>query len=211
MVEVAPGPGRILRGRGFVGDGLLVGPELATRLDVDGRRAEIIGTLTNADDVALVAAIVWVLVPWLRWRTTEYTVTNKRIAKRSGILTRTGRLVPARKSVANSPVFLDPTQPPASAQVFLDAIPHLRRTPNIAVWHEIETRAEAPVEPLRVAARTAPPQTPPAVGAGGSANAAGAVASVAAWALLTVVLTSMPSPRGRSASCCAWSAASGSG
>lgn len=62
------------------------------------------------------------------------------------ILTRTGRLVPARKAVANSPVFLDPTQPPASAQVFLDAVAHLRRTPNVAVWHEVETRADAILE-----------------------------------------------------------------
>lgn len=66
--------------------------------------------------------------------------------KGQSILTRSGRLVPARKSVANSPVFLDPTQPPASAQVFLDAIPQLRRTPNVAVWHEIETRADTILE-----------------------------------------------------------------
>ncbi|ARU51052.1 hypothetical protein CBR64_05675 [Cellulosimicrobium cellulans] len=44
--------------------------------------------------LALVAAVVWVFVPWLRWRTTEYTVTNKRIAMRSGIITRTGRDIP---------------------------------------------------------------------------------------------------------------------
>jgi len=36
-----------------------------------------------AAGVALVAAVLWVFVPWLRWRTTEYTVTNKRIAMRS--------------------------------------------------------------------------------------------------------------------------------
>lgn len=62
------------------------------------------------------------------------------------ILTRTGRLVPSRKAVATGPAFLDPTQPPASAQVFLDAIPHLRRTPNVAVWHEIESRADTILE-----------------------------------------------------------------
>ncbi|MBD5785105.1 PH domain-containing protein [Cellulosimicrobium terreum] len=44
--------------------------------------------------VALVAAVVWVFVPWLRWRTTEYTVTNKRISLRTGIITRTGRDIP---------------------------------------------------------------------------------------------------------------------
>lgn len=62
------------------------------------------------------------------------------------MLTRNGRLVPARKSVAYSEVFLDPAQRPASAQVFLDAIPLLRRTPNIAEWHEIETRADTLLE-----------------------------------------------------------------
>lgn len=62
------------------------------------------------------------------------------------ILTRTGRIVPARKSVAHSTAFLDPSQAPASAQVFLDAIPTLRRTPNVAVWHEVETRADTILE-----------------------------------------------------------------
>lgn len=62
------------------------------------------------------------------------------------LLTRSGRLVPARRAVAESPVFLDPTQPPARARVFLDAIPHLRRTPSIATWHEIETRADTMLE-----------------------------------------------------------------
>ena len=62
------------------------------------------------------------------------------------LLARSGRLVPSRRSVAESPVFLDPAQPPASAQVFLDAIPHLRRTPNIAAWHEIESKADVLLE-----------------------------------------------------------------
>jgi multiple sugar transport system substrate-binding protein len=62
------------------------------------------------------------------------------------VLTRSGRLVPARESVAESPVFLDPTQPPASARIFLDAIPRLRRTPNTATWHEVESRADILIE-----------------------------------------------------------------
>lgn len=62
------------------------------------------------------------------------------------VLTRSGRLVPSRKRVAQSAVFLDPAQPPASAQVFLDAIPHLRRTPNVAAWHEIESKADVLIE-----------------------------------------------------------------
>lgn len=62
------------------------------------------------------------------------------------VLTRSGRLVPSRKSVAQSAVFLDPAQPPASAQVFLDAISRLRRTPNVAAWHEIESKADVLLE-----------------------------------------------------------------
>ncbi len=34
-----------------------------------------------------------------------------------------GRTVPSLKSIANSPAFLDPTQPPANSKVYLDVIP----------------------------------------------------------------------------------------
>jgi multiple sugar transport system substrate-binding protein len=64
----------------------------------------------------------------------------------AGIVARSGRTVPTRKSVANGPDFLDPKQRPRSAQVFLDSIAQIRRTPNIAQWNEIETRAEPLVE-----------------------------------------------------------------
>lgn len=62
------------------------------------------------------------------------------------LLARSGRIVPSRRSVAESPAFLDPTQPPLHAQVFLDSIPTLQRTPNIAAWNEIETRVDPIVE-----------------------------------------------------------------
>jgi multiple sugar transport system substrate-binding protein len=62
------------------------------------------------------------------------------------ILARTGRTVPSLRSVAESPAFLDPSQPPESAQVFLDQIPAIMRFPNIAVWHEIESKADPVVE-----------------------------------------------------------------
>ncbi|GAA4723334.1 PH domain-containing protein [Isoptericola chiayiensis] len=44
--------------------------------------------------VLALVAVVWVLVPWLRWRTTSFTVTNQRIAMRTGITTRVGRDIP---------------------------------------------------------------------------------------------------------------------
>lgn len=62
------------------------------------------------------------------------------------LLSASGRIVPVRKSVAQSEAFLDPTQPPASAQVFLDTIPQLRRTPNIPAWYEIEMRINPVIE-----------------------------------------------------------------
>jgi multiple sugar transport system substrate-binding protein len=53
-----------------------------------------------------------------------------------------GRTVPSLMSVADSGAFLDPTQPPAGAEVFLDGIGNLRRTPVISTWPEIEDLAE---------------------------------------------------------------------
>ena len=47
--------------------------------------------------VLIVAAIVivgWVLRPFLVWLLSEYTVTNRRIIHRSGIITRRGRDIP---------------------------------------------------------------------------------------------------------------------
>lgn len=58
------------------------------------------------------------------------------------LLAKSGRTVPSRISVATSPAFLDPTLAPSRAQVFLDAIPLLRRTPNTARWHEVESKAD---------------------------------------------------------------------
>lgn len=45
--------------------------------------------------VALVLALVG--VPVLRWRTTTFVITSKRVVMRSGILTRTGRDVPLNR------------------------------------------------------------------------------------------------------------------
>lgn len=64
----------------------------------------------------------------------------------ASIIARSGRTVPARRSVAESAVFLDPEQPPRSAKVFLDSISRIQRTPNIAIWNEIETRVDPLVE-----------------------------------------------------------------
>ena len=44
--------------------------------------------------VALVIDIVFVAIPLLRWRTTTYELTNRRLRLRAGLLTRTGRDFP---------------------------------------------------------------------------------------------------------------------
>lgn len=62
------------------------------------------------------------------------------------LLSQSGRIVPVNKAAAYSSAFLDKDQPPAHAQVFLDAINDLRRTPNIPNWYEIETRINPLIE-----------------------------------------------------------------
>jgi uncharacterized membrane protein YdbT with pleckstrin-like domain len=44
--------------------------------------------------LAVVIALVWTLVPLLRWRTTTYQLTTRRLRLRYGILSRTGRDFP---------------------------------------------------------------------------------------------------------------------
>ena len=44
--------------------------------------------------VAVLAVILLVVVPCLRWVTSTYTVTNRRLITRHGIITRTGRDIP---------------------------------------------------------------------------------------------------------------------
>jgi multiple sugar transport system substrate-binding protein len=54
------------------------------------------------------------------------------------IIAGTGRTVPSRIAVANSPAFLDPNVKPASSQLFLDVIPTIRPLPLFRNWIEIE-------------------------------------------------------------------------
>ena len=44
--------------------------------------------------LALLVVIVWVVVPFLRWMTTTYTLTNRRIITRRGIITKKGHDLP---------------------------------------------------------------------------------------------------------------------
>ena len=76
------------------------------------------------------------------WRFVEFA--NSPEGQR--LVARTGRTVPSLISVSRSRAFLDPSEPPKSARVFLDAIPHIRIVPPISTWPEIEDAAEGILE-----------------------------------------------------------------
>jgi uncharacterized membrane protein YdbT with pleckstrin-like domain len=44
--------------------------------------------------VAVLVLMVWLIVPFLRWRTTTYELTTRRLRTRYGIVTRRGRDIP---------------------------------------------------------------------------------------------------------------------
>lgn len=47
--------------------------------------------------LGLVLVVWWSLLPFLRWRTTTYTITNRRLITRSGILTIIGKDLPLNR------------------------------------------------------------------------------------------------------------------
>ena len=49
--------------------------------------------------VGLVLSVWWSVIPFLRWRTTTYTVTTRRLLTRRGIISRTGQQVPLDRVV----------------------------------------------------------------------------------------------------------------
>jgi membrane protein YdbS with pleckstrin-like domain len=78
----------------------LIGPVALFFLVVAGVITVLMLTPNNtavASGAALVAVpviIVLSLIPFLRWMTSTYTVTNRRLITRHGIITRTGRDIP---------------------------------------------------------------------------------------------------------------------
>jgi multiple sugar transport system substrate-binding protein len=76
------------------------------------------------------------------WRFMEFALgpEGQRIASEAG------RTVPSLRSLAESASFLDPDEPPANAQTFLDQIPYLRSVPSISTWPEIEDAANGLLE-----------------------------------------------------------------
>jgi multiple sugar transport system substrate-binding protein len=62
------------------------------------------------------------------------------------IVAQSGRTVPSLISVAESDAFLDDSQPPARARVWLDTADTLRLVPVISTWEEIERTASEEIE-----------------------------------------------------------------
>jgi uncharacterized membrane protein YdbT with pleckstrin-like domain len=57
-------------------------------------RSDLVPVRFGVLGLALLAVIIWCLVPWLRWKTTSYELTTRRLRLRYGILSRSGRDFP---------------------------------------------------------------------------------------------------------------------
>jgi uncharacterized membrane protein YdbT with pleckstrin-like domain len=101
---------------------------------------------------ALLAGLVWFVTPFLRWRTTTYEVTTRRLRLREGIITRSGRDFPLSRisDVSFSQGLLDRVfgcgrliveSPGEAGQLVLSEIPDVRRVQ--AVLFELVNDEEA--------------------------------------------------------------------
>ena len=62
------------------------------------------------------------------------------------ILARGGRTVPSLREVAESPDFLNPTEPPRSSEIFLDQVDVARRLPTTRGFPQVEDAADLALE-----------------------------------------------------------------
>lgn len=76
------------------------------------------------------------------WALIEFALS----AEGQTIAAQLGRTVPSMRKVAESPAFLNPDQPPANSQVWLDAVDHLRILPKTENWPAIERTAATELE-----------------------------------------------------------------
>jgi membrane protein YdbS with pleckstrin-like domain len=72
---------------------LIVAAMLVVLVVIPSGKYSDLGRLATAA-VGLLALMVWLMVPLLRWRTTTYELTNRRLRMRSGVITRQGRDIP---------------------------------------------------------------------------------------------------------------------
>jgi len=68
------------------------------------------------------------------WRFIEFANSDEG----QRLVVRSGRTVPSRRAVAESPDFLEPVLPPKRSRVFLDTLPHLRAFPIHRYWIDVE-------------------------------------------------------------------------
>ena len=47
--------------------------------------------------IAALVILMWTVLPFIRWMTSTYTVTNRRLIAQTGILTRSGRVIPLQR------------------------------------------------------------------------------------------------------------------
>lgn len=83
------------------------------------------------------------------WQFIEYALSAEGQIRAAQL----GRTVPSLRTVAESPAFLDPDQPPASARVWLEIAPHLRILPKVENWVTIERIAAIELEQLYLGAQ----------------------------------------------------------
>ena len=78
------------------------------------------------------------------WKWVEYALS----AEGQQVLAASGRSVPSIKAVAESPLFLEPTDPPANSKVFIDALSQMHQLPVTKNWSEVEGLTDDVLEEL---------------------------------------------------------------
>jgi len=76
--------------------------------------------------VAILALMVWLMVPVLRWRTTTYELTTRRLRVRDGILTRRGRDIPLARLLGSGRLVVESAG--EHGQIVLTDIPRVEFT-----------------------------------------------------------------------------------
>ena len=78
------------------------------------------------------------------WKLIEFAMS----ARGQEILAESGRTVPSRIDVLESPAFLEPDKPPRSSVVFVDNARIARATPHTATWLQVENAADDILEAM---------------------------------------------------------------
>ncbi|HZQ50452.1 MAG TPA: PH domain-containing protein [Candidatus Dormibacteraeota bacterium] len=71
---------------------LIVLVVLADFTFISGIKVDNLGTFLTLGVVAL--ALLWLIVVWIRWQSTSYTLTDQRIKIESGVLSRAEKIIP---------------------------------------------------------------------------------------------------------------------